>query len=97
MIIKKIIMRVNLIKIIPIQVDPLVILKRAMKDVATEENGLTFEDDDEKEYLIDYISDNLDTLIDEEYPNITNDCDDYDFDSDDLDELEEEIYKMIKE
>ena len=34
-------MRVNLIKIIPIQVDPLVILKRAMKDVATEENGLT--------------------------------------------------------
>ena len=89
-------MRVNLIKIIPIQVDPFVILKRAMKDVATEENGLTFEDDDEKEYLIDYISDNLDTLIDEEY-SITNDCDDYDFDSDDLDELEEEIYKIIKE
>ena len=89
-------MRVNLIKIIPIQVDPFVILKRAMKDVATEENGLTFEDDDEKEYLIDYISDNLDTLIDEEY-SITNDCDDYDFDSDDLDELKEEIYKIIKE
>lgn len=90
-------MRVNLIKIIPIQVDPFVILKRAMKDVATEENGLTFEDDDEKEYLIDYISDNLDTLIDEEYSNISNDCDDYDFDSDDLDELKEEIYKIIKE
>ena len=80
-------MRVNLIKIIPIQVDPLVILKRAMKDVATEENGLTFED---------YISENIYDLIETVYSIDVSD-EDTELDDDDIDSLIDTINNVMEE